>query len=202
VDSRRDLAEAANEVLTAHGGAPHSEEAIGRMVGDGAATLVARAFAAAGRPQPPRALQEFLEVYNRRLLRFTRPYPGVVGMLQQLQSRFVLAVLTNKPLRATGEILAGLDLAPFFGARVRGGDGPLPRKPDPAALLELIGASAATAASTLLVGDSVVDWETAHAAGVRACLARYGFGFDGFPAGRLTGSDLVIDTPMELAERL
>jgi phosphoglycolate phosphatase len=202
VDSRRDLADAANEVLKAHGCAPHSEQAIGRMVGDGAATLVARAFAAGGRPQPPRALQEFLEVYNGRLLRFTRPYPGVVEMLKQLQSRFVLAVLTNKPLQSTGEILDGLDLAPFFGTRIRGGDGPLPRKPDPAALLELMGASEGTAASTLLVGDSVVDWETAHAAGVRACVARYGFGFDGFPAGRLTGSDLVIDTPMELAERL
>jgi phosphoglycolate phosphatase len=202
VDSRRDLAEAANEVLKAHGGAPHSEEAIGRMVGDGAATLVARAFAAAGRPQPPGALREFLEVYNARLLRFTRPYPGVVEMLQRLQPRFVLAVLTNKPLRATAEILAGLHLAAFFGARVRGGDGPLPRKPNPAALLELIGACGGGPASTLLVGDSVVDWETAHAGGVRACLARYGFGFDGFPVGRLTGSDLVIDTPLDLAERL
>jgi len=202
VDSRRDLAEAANEVLKAHGCAPHAEDAIGRMVGDGAATLVARAFAAAGRTQPPRALQEFLEVYNARLLRFTRPYPGVVEMLQRLQPRLVLAVLTNKPLRATGEILAGLQLAAFFGDRVRGGDGPLPRKPDPAALLELIGASRGAPASTLLVGDSVVDWETAHAGGVRACLARYGFGFDGFPAGRLTGSDLVIDAPLDLIERL
>ena len=202
VDSRRDLADAANEVLKAHGCAPRSEEAIGRMVGDGAATLVARAFAAAGRPQPAHALQEFLEVYNGRLLRFTRPYPGVVEMLQRLQTRFVLAVLTNKPLRATGEILAGLHLAAFFGGRVRGGDGPLPRKPDPAALLELIGASGGAPASTLLVGDSVVDWETAHAAGVDACLARYGFGFDGFPAGRLASGDLVIDTPLDLDGRL
>jgi phosphoglycolate phosphatase len=189
-------------VLTAHGGAPHSEEAIGRMVGDGAATLVARAFAAAGRTQPPRALPEFLEVYNARLLRFTRPYPGVIEMLQRLQPRFVLAVLTNKPLRATGEILAGLQLSAFFGDRVRGGDGPLPRKPDPAGLLELIAASGGAPASTLLVGDSIVDWETAHAAGVRACLARYGFGSSGFPAGRLAGSDLVIEAPLELAERL
>src|SRR5262249_13016911 len=115
---------------------------------------------------------------------------------------FPLAVLTNKPLRATQEILAGLGLARFFGGRVRGGDGPLPRKPDPAALLELIAACGGAAATTLLVGDSVVDWGTARAAGGRACLARYGFGFDGFPAGRLTGADLIIDAPLELADRL
>ena len=34
---------------------------------------------------------------------------------------------------------------------------------------------------TLLVGDSVVDWRTARAAATAICLARYGFGFDGFP---------------------
>jgi phosphoglycolate phosphatase len=202
VDSRRDLADAANEVLTAHGCAPHSEQEIGRMVGDGAATLVARAFAAAGQPQPPDALREFLDVYNRRLLRFTRPYPGVVEMLQRLAARFMLAVLTNKPGRASGEILAGLGLAGFFGDRVRGGDGPLPRKPDPAALLDLVAASGGDPAATLLVGDSVIDWQTAHAAGVRVCLARYGFGFDGFPADRLSSGDMVIDAPLELAERL
>jgi phosphoglycolate phosphatase len=202
VDSRRDLAEAANEILKAHGCAPHSEEEIGRMVGDGAATLVARAFAASSCPQPPDALREFLEIYNRRLLRFTRPYPGVVEMLERLQSRFVLGVLTNKPLRATMEILDGLDLANFFGGRVRGGDGPLPRKPDPAALLELMTACASTPGTTLLVGDSVVDWQTAHAAGVHACLARYGFGFDGFPANHLTDVDVAIDAPLELIERL
>jgi phosphoglycolate phosphatase len=202
VDSRRDLAEAANDILSAHGCPPQSEEAIGRMVGDGAATLVARAFAASGRPQPTRALQEFLEIYNARLLRFTRPYPGVVEMLQRLEPQFGLAVLTNKPIRATQEILTGLNLGRFFGGHVRGGDGPLPRKPDPAALLELVAACGRSPATALLVGDSVVDWETARAAGVRACLARYGFGFEGFPAGRLTDSDLVIDSPLELAECL
>ena len=48
VDSRRDIAESANALLESCGAAPLPEERIGRMVGDGAATLVARAFAAAG----------------------------------------------------------------------------------------------------------------------------------------------------------
>jgi phosphoglycolate phosphatase len=202
IDSRRDLADAANQVLQAHGCPPHSEEEIGRMVGDGAATLVARAFATAGQALPPGALREFLDIYNGRLLQFTRPYRGCVEMLQRLQPRFTLAVLTNKPRGATEEILAGLDLARFFGGRVRGGDGPLPRKPDPAALLELVATSGGAPATTLLVGDSLVDWQTAHAAGVRACLARYGFGFAGFPTDHLTAADLVIDAPSELPERL
>jgi phosphoglycolate phosphatase-like HAD superfamily hydrolase len=31
----------------------------------------------------------------------------------------------------------------------------------------------------MMVGDSHVDLRTAHAAGARACIARYGFGFRG-----------------------
>ena len=55
-----------------------------------------------------------------------------------------------------------------------------------------------SADATLLVGDSVIDWRTARAAGASICLARYGFGFDGFPVGQLSAADRVIDAPMEL----
>jgi phosphoglycolate phosphatase len=202
IDSRRDLAESANAVLQEHGCAPQSEEAIGRMVGDGAATLVRRAFAAASCPQPANALERFLAIYNGRLLKFTRPYPGVAETLRALDGRATLAVLTNKPLAATREILTGLGLAAFFADRVLGGDGPLPRKPDPAGLVHLMADTHMRPAETLLVGDSVIDWETAHAASAHSCVARYGFGFDGFPVERLTGDDRLIDRPMQLLETL
>jgi phosphoglycolate phosphatase-like HAD superfamily hydrolase len=40
---------------------------------------------------------------------------------------------------------------------VVGRDGPFPRKPDPAALLDLMGRAGAVASQTLLVGDSTFD---------------------------------------------
>jgi len=56
IDSRRDLADAANALLESCGAGPLSEEQIGRMVGDGAATLVARVFEASGLdPLPTRS---------------------------------------------------------------------------------------------------------------------------------------------------
>jgi phosphoglycolate phosphatase-like HAD superfamily hydrolase len=51
---------------------------------------------------------------------------------------------------------------------------------------------------TLLVGDSAIDWRTARAAGVAACLVRYGFGFDGVPLDQLRAEDRVIAVPTEL----
>ena len=203
VDSRRDLAEAANDLLTACGGTPLAEEAVGRLVGDGAAVLVARVFAAARCDAPPDALVRFLDLYNGRLLRFTRPYPGIVEALEAIGSRATLAVLTNKPASATRHILEGLDLARFFPSQyVRGGDGPLPRKPDPAGLRALMAETGIPARETTLVGDSLVDWRTALAAGTRACLARYGFGFEGFPLDQLRPDDVIVDDAAELPVRL
>jgi phosphoglycolate phosphatase len=199
VDSRRDLAASANALLLDIGAAPLSEEAIGRMVGDGAAALVARVLAAAGRPEPPGALERFLEIYDTRLLESTRAYPGTSDMLAALRAKAALGVLTNKPLGATRRILDGLDLARFFpAAQVRGGDGPLPRKPDPAGLLQMAADAGAAVAETLLVGDSLVDWRTARAAGARICLARYGFGFEGGAVPDAAPGDLAIDRPADL----
>jgi phosphoglycolate phosphatase len=202
VDSRRDIAESANAVLEECGCRPHSEETIGSMVGDGAAVLIARAFAAAGALAPPDALDRFLRVYNTRLLRFTRAYDGIPELLESLSSRAVLAVLTNKPLAATRTILDGLRLARFFATRVIGGDGPLPRKPDPAGLQSVIAQASVSANDTLMVGDSVIDLRTAHAAAVRACLARYGFGHTPAATEILDRDDIVIDHPLDLLSSL
>ena len=203
IDSRRDIAESANLLLVSYGGDPLPEETIGRMVGDGAATLVARALAAAGISQPSDALERFLALYNGRLLHHTRPYAGIPDALDQLATHATLAVLTNKPLDATERILAGLDLARHFDAgRIVGGDGPFPRKPDPRGLQHLMAAAGAAADDTVLVGDSLVDWRTARGAATRVCLARYGYGFEGFPTGTLGTRDWVADSPDELRVRL
>lgn len=202
VDSRRDIAEATNAVLEECGYAPHSEAAIGGMVGEGAALLIARAFAAAQAPAPPDALDRFLRAYNRRLLKHTRAYDGIPGLLDSLARRATLAVLTNKPLDATRAILSGLDLARFFGDRVLGGDGPHPRKPDPSGLLQLAAASGVSPGDTMIVGDSIIDYRTARAAGSRVCLATYGFGLPDPEDLGLHAGDLVIERPADLLQHV
>jgi phosphoglycolate phosphatase len=108
-------------------------------------------------------------------------------------------VLTNKPLASTRRILDGLDLARFFDAdAVIGGDGPFPRKPDPAGLRRLAARIGTAHDDTLLVGDSIIDWRTAKAASASICMARYGFGFEGFPVEALQPGDRLIDHPSQL----
>jgi phosphoglycolate phosphatase len=197
IDSRRDLADAANALVVRHGGTALPVESIAQMVGNGAAMLVRRALAAAGVDGDARTmLPEFLELYDERLLRTTHLYDGFPEVLEALTARATLALLTNKPLAATERILTGLGIAPFFGA-VLGGDGPLPRKPDPAGLRHLMVQASADPERTVMIGDSPVDLATARAAATRVCLARYGFGFR-ISRDDLRGDELFADEPAEL----
>jgi phosphoglycolate phosphatase len=199
VDSRRDIADAANALLESCGAAPIPEARVGAMVGEGAAMLVVRAFRASGVERPTDALERYLAFYDERLLNHTRPYDGIPEVLDALARRGALAVLTNKPIASTRRLLDGLDLARFFPPEaVLGGDGPFPRKPDPAALLHLAASGGVSAAATLMVGDSAIDWRTARAASTGICLARYGFGFDTIPLHELTPDDHVIDAAADL----
>lgn len=203
VDSQKDLADAVNRLLLAHGAEQLPESQVSRMVGEGAATLVARAFAAVTLEAPPDALVRFLSIYDACLLDHTRPYEGVESMLEALHGRMALALLTNKPSAATRRILDGLGLSRFFASRlIVCGDGPFPRKPDPAGLLALGAAVGVAPGRVALVGDSVVDRQTALAAGAIFCVASYGFGFDGFATVELGDAAVVIDRPERLSDLL
>jgi len=194
IDSRRDLADAANALIIEGGGQPLPVDAITAMVGEGAPLLVRRALKAAGLDIDIRiALPRFLELYDERLLVHTRLYDGTREALEALAARATLAILTNKPQRPTERILEGLSIAPFFRWTI-GGDTAYGRKPDPAGLHHLVSAASADLASTVMVGDSAIDLRTARAAGTRICLVRYGFGF-GTAAAELQGDEIIADRP-------
>jgi phosphoglycolate phosphatase len=194
IDSRQDLADSANQLLGELGARPLPEDQIARMVGEGARVLVQRALAAAGvgaADDVPGALARFLEIYDSRLLDHTRAYDGIPDAVRLASRHANVAVLTNKPLNPTEQILEGLRLRNLFD-QVIGGDGPFPRKPDPAGLLAMMDRARATPDRTLLVGDSLIDHETARRASVRCCLTSYGFGFATFPPDRLSGTEWIV----------
>lgn len=200
IDSRRDLADSANEMLAAYGAPPLTEEDIAGMVGCGAATLVKRVIRAAAVEAPlEEALPRFLALYDHRLTRHTRPYDGIPRMLEEIRGRAIaVALLTNKPREQSVKILDAFDLAKYFHWVV-GGDGPWPRKPAPDGMRFLMNQASAGPSETILIGDSRVDLQTSRNAGVRVCLARYGFGYADVPTDELTGTEVLVDRPSEIA---
>ena len=198
VDSIHDLAESASDLSESAGGTRLGDEEVALMIGDGAAVLVERVLARAGRPAgQPGALEQFLAIYDARMFETTRPYPGMADTLRVLADTHALALLTNKPEDASRRILAHTGLEPYFGHMVFG-DGATGRKPAPEGLRWLMARAGASAERTLLIGDSDVDLGTARAGGVRLCLARYGFGFVRVDPKAVRDDDLVIDQPSDL----
>jgi phosphoglycolate phosphatase len=195
VDSARDLAEAASELVQSYGAAPLQVSQVVEMVGEGASMLVRRALERSSLdPATPGALARFLEIYDRRLLDHTVAYPGIREGLSLAVRRGQLAVLTNKPMTPTVRILEALGLRGFF-TQIVGGDGPYPRKPDPSGLRALI--AEASGHAPILFGDSPADSGTAEAAGCAFAFARYGFGAGKF-GGHPPSTPYVLDHAREL----
>ncbi len=199
IDSQRDLAQSANQLIVEFGGEPLTEEAIGGMVGEGAALLVKRALAAAGLEDSAPALDRFLEIYDTRLVNHTRLYDGILDALHLARQHARLGVLTNKPTTPTKKLLDAFRIADLFES-VIGGDGRYPRKPSPEGLLAMMASAGATRNRTLMVGDSNIDYETAERASVRCCIVSYGFGFRTFSRDRVRDGNSVVDDTAGLNE--
>ncbi|MBM3525188.1 MAG: phosphoglycolate phosphatase [Alphaproteobacteria bacterium] len=191
VDSAPDLIGALDALLAEHGRAPVGRS-IGRtMIGDGAARLVERGFAARGgmSGDPAALTRRFVQIYEARLTADTRAFTGVAATLETLRARgLALGVCTNKPDRATRILLDALDLARHF-VSVVGGDGI--RKPDPDPVHRAIAGLRTRPGETLFVGDSPVDLAAARAA--RTPVVLVSFGYTSTPAREL-GADAVIDS--------
>ena len=198
VDSQEDLTRAVNATRAWMGLGPLPAENVSRYVGNGAPVLVQRALPDAGEEDWSRGLKYFLQYYREHMLDSTRLYPGVREALDQLHGAGVpLALLTNKPIRFTREMLQGLELDRHF-FQVYGGNSFPDKKPNPVGLDALIAEAGAARERTIMVGDSAVDVQTARNAGAKACGVRWGFQPETFVQ---SPPDFLIDDMRELIEK-
>jgi phosphoglycolate phosphatase len=199
IDSKRDLADSVNAMRLWKGLAPLPDELVYSYVGDGAPTLVRRALPGASEADLPDALRYFLDYYRAHMLDATALYPGVRAALNQLHDAQVpMAVLTNKPVKFSVQLIQGLGLeAHFF--RVYGGNSFEEKKPHPMGIDSLIVESRAARDRTVMVGDSAVDVRTARNARVQSCGVSWGFQPETFADAP---PDFVIDDMGTLVERV
>jgi len=198
IDSKQDLSDSANEMLATYSAAPLAEVEVAGMVGDGARQLVQRALDARSvTADVSEALDRFLAIYGGRLFEHTRPYPGLSDAVASVADGAFLAILTNKPEAPSRTLLDGFGLSRHF-RWVIGGDSGFPRKPDPSGLRYLIRQAGVTPGASLVVGDSMIDVETARRAGAAVCVAEYGFGHLRRPL-ELDGTELIARHPQDVA---
>jgi len=166
IDSRRDIVEAANHALAAHGFATLPAAEIESYVGDGAPLLVSRAARIdEDDARVELLLAAFLEYYTAHPIDHTTIMPGALAALRALGAH-ALAVCTNKPRVTTVRVLEGLGLARYFRAVVAGDDLPQ-RKPDPAPILHIARELGLAATELVVVGDGAQDVLAGRAARAR-----------------------------------
>lgn len=173
LDSLADIGGAMNDALRARGWPTHPIGAYLRMVGEGVEMLARRA--APEGADVAALVDQYRLRYQERMEQETRPYAGIAELLDALHARGVpMAILSNKRDDFTVELVKRqLGRWPF--AAVRGERKQTPRKPDPAAALELARELGHPAKDIAFVGDTPIDVETALAAGMVPVAVLWGF---------------------------
>jgi 2-phosphoglycolate phosphatase len=148
------------------------------------------------------ALQRrFLEIYRGALARETRLFEGMDEVLRDLANRRLQAgIVTNKPAAYTEPLLAELGLNTRF-ACVVSGDTLTERKPHPKPLLHAAALADVSPGECIYVGDAERDVQAAHAAGMTAVVAKYGY-LRADEDATAWGGDAYIDRPLDLVDWL
>ena len=175
VDSLADIGDSMNAVLAELGLPTHTPDVNRILVGDGARALAQRALPREAQGQLEDVLRRYKAHYDAHPVVKSRPYPGIVPMLEALVSRGVpLAVVTNKPHALAVEIVARL-LPEIPFVTVLGQRDGVPHKPDPAGPLSIARALGVDPTNALFVGDTDTDMRTASNAGMVAVGVLWGF---------------------------
>lgn len=204
IDSRLDLVHSVNAMLRHFGRPELDDDVIASYVGDGAPVLVRRAL---GEPVDEQffnaALLYFLGYYRLHKLDHTTVYDGIPELLAALAHgtngvQRQMAVLSNKPVNPSRDIVQALGLGDYF-IRIYGGNSFTTKKPDPLGVRTLLEETGAASAETLMIGDSSIDVLTGRNAGIWTCGVTYGFAphtLEEVPP------DVVVERPTELGELL
>jgi 2-phosphoglycolate phosphatase len=165
VDSRGDIAAACNHTLAWAGRAPLPVDQVASFVGDGARTLLARAFGISkGSPELEPLHEEFVRYYTEHPAERTHWMPGALASMAALEARGIpFALMTNKARPVALALLHELGVRTRFAAVFAGGDGPL--KPDPHAVTSIARDLGVDVRATWVVGDAAQDVEAGRAAG-------------------------------------
>jgi phosphoglycolate phosphatase len=220
VDSRLDLVHSVNAMLR-HVGRPElASDVIATYVGDGAPVLVRRALGEpADEPFLNSALEYFLGYYRMHKLDHTTVYEGIPEVLAGLANGSAdaladkpalsevegnvrpprqMAVLSNKPVRPSRDIVQALGLGDYF-VRIYGGNSFVTKKPDPLGAETILHETGVGASEALMIGDSSIDVLTGRNAGLWTCGVTYGFAPHTLEE---VAPDVMVETPRELGELL
>ncbi len=208
VDTLEDLADAVEASLRDFGadsvdGKPvHTLDAYRHFVGNGGYKLMERAMPQnTDKETLAAAYKRFLEIYGANFCNKTAPYAGVLPLLTALDKRHIpWGIVTNKPEKQAKQVVdtlfSNFAVGCLYGGNVEG----RPHKPETAVTNLALADLNVLPEHTIYVGDSDVDVQTAHNAGMICAGAVWGF--RGEEELRRAGAEILLQTPMDLLRYL
>ncbi len=177
LDTREDIANACNYALRMCGCPERRPDEYNMLVGRGIMNLFRGALPENQRTDEMtlKMRSHFVPYYNEHIDDCTRPYPGIIEMMDRLAAAGIsFAVASNKYQEGTESLVrkyfGAYDFVCILGQR----DGK-PIKPDPEIVNEAMAAAGVSLDETVYCGDSDVDMQTGLNAGVRTVGVTWGF---------------------------
>jgi len=198
LDTIDDLTDSMNQALSRFGFLGHDRETYKCFVGDGIEALARRALPPENRNEEmvAQCVAAMREEYALRWDKKTHPYPGIPELLDALfQGGWPVSILSNKPDDSTQMAVA--KLLPRWSFQIVLGARPsVPKKPDPAAALEIAGLLHLIPDQFLYLGDTGTDMKTALNSGMFPIGVLWGFR----TAQELIahGAKVLIEKPLDL----
>ena len=178
LDTREDIAGACNHALKICGFPERDLDEYNMLVGRGIYNLFRGALPPESRSDEMvlKMKSHFVPYYNSHICDRTRPYTGIIEMLDELDAAGIaFAIASNKYQEGT-EILVEKLLKRYGFVRILGQRDNKPIKPDPEIIREAMEALPGISAEEVIYcGDSDVDMQTGINAGVKTVGVTWGF---------------------------
>lgn len=175
LDTLDDLHASVNAALAAFSYPKRTREEVRAFVGNGIAKLIERAIGSKT-PDFNEVLQAFKTHYFANCMVKTKPYKGIIELLQTLKEKGIKAAVVSNKADAAVQTLSkayfGNLLCMSVGEDEARG---IRKKPAPDTLLKVLERLKIEKSKAIYVGDSEVDIQTAQNAGVKCISVTWGF---------------------------
>lgn len=200
VDTLDDLTDSVNFALSSFDFPMRNREEVRSFVGNGVRKLVYLSVPeGTDEETSEKCLGVFKEHYKNNSRNKTKPYDGIIELLEKLcESDVKTAVVTNKMQSAAKDIVEF-----FFGNKISLAVGQVDgvaQKPNPDGVLLVLEKLGIKKEKAVYVGDSEVDCLTARNAGVD-CIG-VTWGFRSAEVLKESGAGIIVDEPLQILQEI
>ena len=200
VDTLDDLTDSVNFALSSFGFPMRNREEVRSFVGNGVRKLVYLSVPeGTDEETSEKCLGVFKEHYKNNSRNKTKPYDGIIELLEKLcESDVKTAVVTNKMQSAAKDIVEF-----FFGNKISLAVGQVDgvaQKPNPDGVLLVLEKLGIKKEKAVYVGDSEVDCLTARNAGID-CIG-VTWGFRSAETLKESGAGIIVDEPLQILQEI